>query len=264
MTTSPPVQGDGSPEVVMPIDAKTRPASSNWGKMVWLGLVAGGMVVIACTALLFPDLRFGWIDSPSAAQAGSGTAPKNSAPLFAQANTSAPAAPKSTPQERPSKVRIDVPIDKISIDDGDTADIAWSATDTETVRILGIDTPEIQHVPHNIPYDQSFGREASGFAKGAFAAATKVELLRADTKDPYGRSLGYFFINGKNYSELVLRAGLAAESVSHYGDNGFPEEAKKMLEAAAVGGPVPFEPPHEFRTRMRKVTEKLKAEGKLD
>ena len=40
--------------------------------------------------------------------------------------------------------------------------------------------------------------------QGAFAAATQVELLRSSTLDPYGRTLGYLFLNGRNYSVLVV------------------------------------------------------------
>lgn len=152
-------------------------------------------------------------------------------------------------------VRVGIPRDRVVVDDGDTIDITWAAADTETVRILGIDTPETQHVAHRIPYDQPFGREARAFARGAFSMADSIEVVRAETKDPFGRTLAYIFLDGRNYSELVLRAGLAVESVSAYGDNGFPEEAKRMLEAARAAGPVPFENPAEYRRRMRRVAE---------
>ncbi len=159
------------------------------------------------------------------------------------------------PQPRTSMEKVAVPIDKVIIDDGDTAVIQWAKDDAEIIRILGIDTPEIQHIEHNIPYDQSFGREASGFAKGAFGMADEVHLLRSATLDPYGRTLGYLYINGKNYSAMIVKARLAAESVSFYGDNGLPEPAQEVLAAAESAGPVPFEPPYQFRRRMREVVE---------
>ena len=119
------------------------------------------------------------------------------------------------------------------------------------MRILGIDTPETRHLEHNLPYAQSFGPEARAFAQGAFAAATQVELVRASTLDPYGRSLGYLFLNGRNYSVLVVQARLSAETVTFYGDNGLPAQAAEVLAAAKAAGPVPFEAPHLFRARMR-------------
>lgn len=173
------------------------------------------------------------------------------------------AAQKREPQNRPAGMRVEVPAGKIEVDDGDTVTIDWPDGDRETVRVLGIDCPETQHINHNIPYDQAFGREAAGFAMGAFAAADKVEILRSPTKDPYGRTLGYIFLDGRNYSVLILRARLAAETVSHYGDNGLPAEAADCLTAARESGPVPFEPPYEYRKRMREVSDWMRAHGLL-
>jgi endonuclease YncB( thermonuclease family) len=147
------------------------------------------------------------------------------------------------------------------MDDGDTVDIRWSKDDVEIVRILGIDCPETRHLAHNLPYPQDFGPEARAFARGAFATATQIELLRSSTLDPFGRTLGYLFLNGRNYSVLVVQARLAAESVSFYGDNGLPKEAAEVLAAAKAAGPVPFEPPHQFRARMRDVTKWMQEKG---
>jgi endonuclease YncB( thermonuclease family) len=156
-----------------------------------------------------------------------------------------------------------VPVDplRVLVDDGDTFVIQWAKDDSEIVRILGIDTPETRHPEHDLPYAQPFGPEARAFARGAFATAERIELLRSATIDPYGRTLGYVFLNGRNYSALVVRAALAAESVTHYGDNGLPAEAAEVLAAAKQAGPLPFEPPHQFRARMRELTKHLKERG---
>ncbi len=156
-------------------------------------------------------------------------------------------------QTRPSLQRVAVPLHLIDVGDGDTVSIQWTGDDRERVRILGIDTPEVAHPQMGWNYDQPFGREAAAFAAGAFAAAESVELLRAAETDGYGRTLGYFFINGLNYSVLVVAAGYAVETVGHYGDNGFPDEAASVLAAAEVAGPVPFEAPYQFRRRMREM-----------
>jgi len=158
-------------------------------------------------------------------------------------------------------VRVSVDPARVHVDDGDTVAIHWSRDDVEIIRILGIDTPETRHLEHNLPYAQEFGPEARAFAQGACATATQMELLRSSTLDPYGRTLGYLFLNGRNYSVLVVEARLAAESVSHYGDNGLPQEAAAVLAAAKAAGPVPFEPPFQFRARMRDVTKWMKDKG---
>lgn len=165
----------------------------------------------------------------------------------------ASARPAMKPQPRPHGQKVKVDPKLITVDDGDTVSIHWGENDDEIVRILGIDTPETRHDEHNIPMDQSFGTEARAFARGAFAAATEVELLRCATLDPYERTLGYVFLNGKNYSLMVIDAHLADESITPFGDNGFPEIAAEVLRAAKAAGPSPFESPNLFRIRMRKL-----------
>src|SRR5512143_1345879 len=182
------------------------------------------------------------------------------APAYAVGQAKAP-RPEAKPQTRPHATRVPVDPSRILVDDGDTVVIRWSRDDLETVRILGIDTPETRHVEHDIPYAQAFGPEARAFAEGAFATAATVELLRAQTLDPYGRTLGYLFLNGRNYSVLVVKARLAAESVTFYGDNGLPREAADVLAAAKAAVPLPFEPPHAFRARMREVSQLMKERG---
>jgi len=182
------------------------------------------------------------------------------APAQAAATTPSP-RPTPKPQPRPHGQRVSVDPRLVEVDDGDTVVIRWGQGDAEIVRILGIDTPETRHPSHNLPYAQSFGEEARAFAQGAFAAATQIELLRASTVDPFDRSLGYFFLNGRNYSVQVVSARLAAESVTAFGDNGFPKEAAEVLEASKAAGPLPFEPPHQFRARMRDVTRWMKEKG---
>jgi endonuclease YncB( thermonuclease family) len=170
-------------------------------------------------------------------------------------------APEPKPQPRPSGTRVPVDPAAIEIDDGDSLLIRWSKADLETVRILGIDTPETRHLEHNLPYAQPFGPEARAFAMGALALTTKVELLRAKTLDPYGRTLGYVFLNGRNYSVLVLSARLAEETVGRYGDNGFASEAAEVTAAAKAAGPLPFESPAAYRGRMRDLTKWMKEHG---
>ena len=169
--------------------------------------------------------------------------------------------PPAKAQPRPQGERLKVDPAAITVEDGDGILIRWNDQDTEIVRILGIDTPEVRRLEHNLPYDQPFGREARAFAQGAFAAATQVELLRSPTLDPYGRTLAYAFINGRNYSVLAIKAGYTTETVSHYGDNGLLREAAEVVAAAKSAPPLPFEPPHQYRARMRTLTESLKSQG---
>ena len=128
--------------------------------------------------------------------------------------------------------RVAVAPGDLRVMDGDTAEIRWSAADVETVRVLGIDTPELFRGRALDPH----GAEARGFARGAFATASRIELLRCEAQDRYRRTLGYFFLDGRNYSVLALAAGLARETISRFGDNGLPDEAREVLEAAHRAG----------------------------
>jgi endonuclease YncB( thermonuclease family) len=141
------------------------------------------------------------------------------------------------------------------VNDGDTITIRWTRSDVETVRMLGIDAPETGDPDHDIPHPQPFGAEARTFAQGAFAASRRIELLRGATLDAYGRTLGYLFLDGRNFSVLIVEARLAEESISRYGDNGFPAEAAAVAEAARKAGPLAFESPGAFRARMRRLAE---------
>lgn len=164
------------------------------------------------------------------------------------------------PQPRPYGRRIQVSRSLVHVTDGDTVSIRWKAADVEVVRILGIDAPEIGAPQHDILHPQEFGAEARTFAQGAFAVADRVELLRASTLDAYGRTLAYVFLNGQNFSVLIVRARLAEESISRFGDNGLPEEAAAVARAAKEAGPLPFESPTAFRTRMRRLADWMKTE----
>ena len=165
--------------------------------------------------------------------------------------------PAGAEEESPRQI---VPSDLLSFDDGDSVRIRWPEG-VEVVRILGIDTPEVQHLDHDLPYAQPFGEKAAGFIQGCLAVAGRIEIVRAADKDPYGRTLAYLYLDGKNYSVLVLRAGLAVANVGHYGDNGLPEPAAEVEAAAEKAGPVPFEKPYVYRSRMRRLTAWMKKNG---
>jgi len=156
--------------------------------------------------------------------------------------------------------RVPVPKQLIRFDDGDSISIQWPEG-IEVVRLLGIDTPEVLHLDHNLPRAQAYGGEAAGFLRGCIAVADKLELQRASKKDRYGRSLAYLYLDGKNYSVLVIEARLAYGPSGKFGDNGLPKPYAACKKAAAAAGPLAFEEPYLYRRRMRKLSGWMKSQG---
>ena len=108
--------------------------------------------------------------------------------------------------------------------DGDTVEIRYANGTTETVRLLGVDTPE---TPPNtvsptefegIP-DTDAGREhlvswggnATAFAERTLAGK-QVRLVvdpESDRRGGYGRLLAYIYVDGENFNSLLLSGGYA-------------------------------------------------------
>ncbi|MCP4580248.1 MAG: thermonuclease family protein [candidate division Zixibacteria bacterium] len=138
---------------------------------------------------------------------------------------------------------------KLTMDDGDSF-----FYDSLGIRVLGMDTPEIAHPEHGFDEDQAYGREAEALTALIFEGAGNVSYL-AFQKDGYGRMLAHVFIDGDLLSIKLIRAGLAYETVSHYGDNGFPQLAERILKAAEESQTKEFIPPHQWRRANRKAVE---------
>jgi micrococcal nuclease len=142
-------------------------------------------------------------------------------------------------KEKTTIIRIDKRY--IRPDDGDT----FFYRDL-TIRILGIDTPEIIHKDHGIFEDQPYGRQAAEMTISLLRKAKMVEYLPFQN-DKYGRLLAHVFIDGELLSIHLIRARLAYENISYYGDNGFPDLAKRILKAAENSPRPPFEKPYIWR-----------------
>jgi micrococcal nuclease len=119
------------------------------------------------------------------------------------------------------------------------------------IRILGIDAPEIIHEAHGIYEDQPFGRQAAQFTIALLRKAKTVEYLPY-RPDKYGRLLAHVFVDGELLSVRLIRAGLAYENVSYYGDNGFPDLAGRILQAAKESPQPLFEKPYIWRRKHQK------------
>lgn len=101
--------------------------------------------------------------------------------------------------------------------DGDTieVDVDYSDYGVDNVRVVGIDTPEL---------DACYGQEAAGWARGVLSGNTiKLEEPADPNQDPYGRRLAHVRLpNGSLYATHAVRRGYARVTIyppnSRYAD----------------------------------------------
>jgi micrococcal nuclease len=109
--------------------------------------------------------------------------------------------------------------------DGDTVVVAFGRTRTETVRILGADTPEVKDPRKPV---QCFGPEASAYTHTRLPPGRRVRIeTDTETRDKYGRLLAYVYVDGARYDDELLRLGYARLLIIP--PNG--RYARSMLEA---------------------------------
>lgn len=97
----------------------------------------------------------------------------------------------------------------IRVVDGDTIKVSFDGNE-ETVRLIGIDTPETNHPQKGV---ECFGHEASDYLRSRIEGTTV--LLEADnsqsSQDVYGRKLYYVWLNDININLEMVREGFAYE-----------------------------------------------------
>jgi micrococcal nuclease len=94
----------------------------------------------------------------------------------------------------------------VEVVDGDTIVVAFANGATDTVRLLGVDTPETKHPTKGV---QCFGPEASAFT--AEHLLGRVVRLESDVvrRDIYGRRLAFVWFDGHRFNDVLLRRGFA-------------------------------------------------------
>jgi micrococcal nuclease len=90
--------------------------------------------------------------------------------------------------------------------DGDTVIARLPRGQTETVRILGVDTPEV--VDPRKPV-QCFGHAASAYTAARLVGRRVTLELDAEPRDKYGRLLAYVLVDGHRFDDELLARGFA-------------------------------------------------------
>ena len=126
----------------------------------------------------------------------------------------------------------------VEVVDGDTieADVGGRR---ETVRLIGIDTPETKHPDRPV---ECFGPEASAFTADLLSPGTAIRIERDVVgRDDYGRLLGYVLVvdeRGETFANMeIVERGyarpLTIEPNSRYADE--LADAARRAEAAGLG-----------------------------
>ncbi len=94
----------------------------------------------------------------------------------------------------------------VDVLDGDTIVVQRAGGVEETVRLLGIDTPETHHPTAPV---ECYGPEASAFtSRRLFGELVRLED-DVEARDLYDRRLAYVYLRGERFNDLLLRRGFA-------------------------------------------------------
>ncbi|MBS1888814.1 MAG: thermonuclease family protein [Actinobacteria bacterium] len=120
--------------------------------------------------------------------------------------------------------------------DGDTLEVALARGGTETVRVIGVDTPET--VKPDTPV-QCFGPRASAFEHRTVEGRRVRLLTGVEPRDFYGRLLAYVWVEGRPRERFLedelLRRGLARTLTFHPNDR-FAARFETLEQKAATAG----------------------------
>jgi len=112
----------------------------------------------------------------------------------------------------------------VDVLDGDTVTVRTDDGATDTVRLLGVDTPETHHPEQGV---QCFGPEAAAFTT-ARLRGERIELEDdVERRDQYDRRLSYVLVDGVRFNDELLRLGYARLLVIEPNR----EHARSMLRA---------------------------------
>ena len=117
--------------------------------------------------------------------------------------------------------------------DGDTVKVRIQnppsgLNENETIRMLGVDTPETKHPSKPVEY---FGKEASEFTRRALLGKQVYLALDWDLRDQYERLLAYIYTDqGECFNVRLIREGYA-HAYTHFAFQ-FMDEFRRVEQEA--------------------------------
>lgn len=94
----------------------------------------------------------------------------------------------------------------VDVIDGDTIVVAQAGGRTDTVRLLGVDTPETKHPTRGV---ECYGPEAAAFTERRLLGRLVRLEPDVERRDQYGRRLAYVTVDGTRFNDLLVRRGYA-------------------------------------------------------
>jgi micrococcal nuclease len=114
----------------------------------------------------------------------------------------APCDERESGEPGPSELSAEV----IHVVDGDTVDVRLADGSEDTVRYIGVDTPE--SVAPDQPVE-CYGHRASDFNRALVLGETVRLRFDAERRDRYGRLLAYVYLGRRLVNATLVRRGLA-------------------------------------------------------
>jgi micrococcal nuclease len=94
----------------------------------------------------------------------------------------------------------------VDVLDGDTIVVAFADGSTDTIRILGVDTPETHHPTQGV---ECFGPEAAAYSAERLTGRLVQLEYDIEKRDLYDRQLAYVIVDGHRFDDELLRRGYA-------------------------------------------------------
>jgi micrococcal nuclease len=119
----------------------------------------------------------------------------------------------------------------VGVVDGDTIEVA-RGPETDTVRLLGIDTPETRHPTKAV---ECFGPEAASYTDQRLLGRSVRLEADIEERDRYGRRLAYVVVDGERFNDELLRRGYARLLVIEPNHTYARTMLRQELDAKRVG-----------------------------
>ena len=172
--------------------------------------------------------------------------PPAATPTVTPTATVTPTPTETPPRSERTEFRVEV----VEVVDGDTLKVEYADGETETVRLLGVDTPEV-HTDTDpaewsgIPDTEAgrahlrdWGHKASEYARTELERGEEVRVVvdsEADRRGSYGRLLAYVYDDGDLFNLALLRQGYARMYDTEFAERSRFADAGATARANDVG-----------------------------